>query len=108
MRKPSWLWRPVMATQITPTPMIVPVILIAIGVFYAYVQLKLVNSLLGLVLAVLMVVMVVGSALKFSVVTAGVLAFPELVRRDHRLAVRLGRPPRHAARNRSLHGYVKR
>ncbi len=33
------------------TPMVVPVILIGIGVFYAYVKLKLVNSMLGLVLA---------------------------------------------------------
>lgn len=33
------------------TPMIVPVILVGIGVFYAYVKLKLVNSLTGLVLA---------------------------------------------------------
>jgi putative spermidine/putrescine transport system permease protein len=32
-------------------PIIVPVILVGIGVFYAYVKLKLVNSLLGLVLA---------------------------------------------------------
>jgi putative spermidine/putrescine transport system permease protein len=90
--------------------MVVPVILIGIGVLYAYVKLKLVNSLLGLVLAHSMLavpadMMVVGSALesfdmnqelvarslaasrarafrlvtlpqiKFSVVTAGVLAF---------------------------------
>ena len=40
------------------TPMVVPVILIGIGVFYAYVQLKLVNSMLGLVM------LVVASALK--------------------------------------------
>ena len=51
------------------TPMIVPVILIGIGVFYAYVKLKLLNSLLGLVLAhsmlaVPVVMLVVGSALK--------------------------------------------
>ena len=51
------------------TPLIVPVILIAIAVFYVYVQLKLVNSLTGLVLAHSMlalplVMMVVGSALK--------------------------------------------
>lgn len=98
------------ATLLLLTPMVVPVILIGIGVFYAYVKLKLVNSLLGLVLAhsmlaVPVVMMVVGSALKsfdlnqelvarslgasrarafwlvtlpqirFSVVTAGVLAF---------------------------------
>ena len=51
------------------TPMVVPVILIGIGVFYAYVKLKLVNSMLGLVLAhsmlaVPVVMMVVGSALR--------------------------------------------
>lgn len=51
------------------TPMVVPVILIGIGVFYAYVKLKLVNSLLGLVLAhsmlaVPVVMLVVASALK--------------------------------------------
>ena len=51
------------------TPIVVPVILIGIGVFYAYVKLKLVNSMLGLVLAhsmlaVPIVMMVVGSALK--------------------------------------------
>ena len=51
------------------TPMIVPVILIGIGVFYVYVKLKLVNTLLGLVLAhsmlaIPVVMLVVGSALK--------------------------------------------
>jgi putative spermidine/putrescine transport system permease protein len=51
------------------TPMVVPVILIGIGMFYAYVKLKLVNSLLGLVLAhsmlaIPVVMIVVGSALK--------------------------------------------
>jgi putative spermidine/putrescine transport system permease protein len=51
------------------TPMVVPVILIGIGVFYAYVKLKLVNSMLGLVLAhsmlaIPVVVLVVASALK--------------------------------------------
>ena len=51
------------------TPIIVPIILVGIGVFYVYVRLKLVNSLLGLVLAHSMlaaplVVMVVTSALK--------------------------------------------
>ena len=51
------------------TPMVVPVILIGIGVFYAYVKLKLVNSMLGLVLAhsmlaVPVVMLVVASALK--------------------------------------------
>lgn len=51
------------------TPIIVPVILVGIGVFYAYVKLKLVNTLVGLVLAdsmlaVPLVVMVVTSALK--------------------------------------------
>ena len=33
------------------TPMMVPVVLVAIGVFYAYVKLKLVNTVIGLVLA---------------------------------------------------------
>ncbi len=51
------------------TPIVVPVILIGIGVFYVYVKLKLVNTLMGLVLAhsmlaVPLVVMVVTSALK--------------------------------------------
>ncbi len=51
------------------TPIIVPVILVAIAVFYVYVQLKLVNSLTGIVLAHSMlalplVMMVVTSALK--------------------------------------------
>jgi putative spermidine/putrescine transport system permease protein len=51
------------------TPMIVPVILIAIAVFYVYVKAKLNNSLLGLVLAHSMlaaplVMIIVGSALK--------------------------------------------
>jgi putative spermidine/putrescine transport system permease protein len=51
------------------TPIIVPLILLAIAVFYAYVQLKLVNSLTGLVLAhsmlaIPLVMMIVGSALK--------------------------------------------
>jgi putative spermidine/putrescine transport system permease protein len=51
------------------TPIIVPVILVAIGVFYVYVKLKLVNSLTGIVLAHSMlalplVMLVVGSALK--------------------------------------------
>ncbi len=51
------------------TPMIVPVILIGIAVFYVYVKAKLNNSLLGLVLAHAMlaaplVMIVVGSALK--------------------------------------------
>ena len=51
------------------TPLVVPVILIGIGVFYAYVKLKLVNSMLGLVLAhsmlaVPVVMLVVASALK--------------------------------------------
>lgn len=50
-------------------PIMVPVILVAIGVFYVYVQVSLVNSLLGLVLAhsilaVPLVVVVVSSALK--------------------------------------------
>jgi putative spermidine/putrescine transport system permease protein len=51
------------------TPIIVPVILVAIAVFYVYVQLKLVNSLTGLVLAhsmlaIPLVIMIVTSALK--------------------------------------------
>ena len=51
------------------TPMIVPVVLVAIGVFYVYVKLKLVNSLAGIVLAHSMlalplVMMVVTAALK--------------------------------------------
>ncbi|MGH7210258.1 MAG: ABC transporter permease, partial [Acetobacteraceae bacterium] len=51
------------------TPIVVPVILIGIGVFYVYVKLKLVNTLVGLVLAdsmlaIPLVVMVVTSALK--------------------------------------------
>ncbi len=50
-------------------PIIVPVILVGIGAFYAYVRLKLVNTLTGVVLAhsmlaVPLVVMVVTSALK--------------------------------------------
>ncbi|MFI4985952.1 MAG: ABC transporter permease, partial [Alphaproteobacteria bacterium] len=51
------------------TPIIVPIILVGIGVFYAYVKLKLVNTLLGIVLAHSMlalpiVLLVVASALK--------------------------------------------
>ncbi len=51
------------------TPIIVPVILVGIGVFYAYVRLKLVNTMLGLVLAhsmlaIPLVMMIVTSALK--------------------------------------------
>jgi len=51
------------------TPIITPVILVGIGVFYAYVRLKLVNTLAGIVLAHSMlalplVVLVVTSALK--------------------------------------------
>jgi putative spermidine/putrescine transport system permease protein len=51
------------------TPMIVPVILVAIAVFYVYVQLKLVNSLTGIVLAhsmlaIPLVILLVTSALK--------------------------------------------
>lgn len=50
-------------------PMVVPVILIGIGVFYAYVKLKLVNTLLGLalahsMLAIPVVMLVIGSALR--------------------------------------------
>jgi putative spermidine/putrescine transport system permease protein len=51
------------------TPIIVPVILVAIGVFYAYVKLKLVNSLAGIVLAhsmlaIPLVIMIVTASLK--------------------------------------------
>ncbi len=51
------------------TPIVVPVILVGIGVFYAYVRLGLVNTLTGVVLAhsmlaIPLVVMVVSSALK--------------------------------------------
>ena len=51
------------------TPIIVPVILVAIAVFYVYVKLKLVNSLIGIVLAhsmlaVPLVMMIVTSAMK--------------------------------------------
>ena len=56
-------------TMLLLTPIVVPVILIGIGVFYAYVKLKLVNTLVGLVLAhsmlaIPVVMLVVGSALK--------------------------------------------
>ena len=58
-----------LAYTILVTPMLVPVILIAIGVFYAYVQLKLVNTLTGLVfahtiLAIPLVLIVVSAALR--------------------------------------------
>jgi putative spermidine/putrescine transport system permease protein len=58
-----------LVSSVLLTPIIVPVILVGIGVFYAYVKLKLVNSLLGLVLAhsmlaVPLVLMVVTSALR--------------------------------------------
>ena len=51
------------------TPMMVPVVLVAIGVFYAYVQLHMLYTIMGLVfahtvLAMPLVVIVVGSALK--------------------------------------------
>lgn len=51
------------------TPMMVPVVLVAIGVFYAYVQLKLLYTIAGLVfahtvLALPLVVIVTGAALK--------------------------------------------
>ena len=50
-------------------PIIIPVILVGIAVFYAYVQIRLVNSLIGIVLAhtilaIPIVVMIVTSALK--------------------------------------------
>ncbi|MDH3666184.1 MAG: ABC transporter permease [Paracoccaceae bacterium] len=51
------------------TPMMVPIVLIGIGVFYVYVQLRLVNTILGItlahsILAIPLVVIVVGAALK--------------------------------------------
>jgi putative spermidine/putrescine transport system permease protein len=51
------------------TPMMVPVVLVAIGAFYAYVQLQILYTITGLVLAhtvlaLPMVVIVTGSALK--------------------------------------------
>jgi putative spermidine/putrescine transport system permease protein len=51
------------------TPMMVPVVLVAIGAFYAYVQLKILYTITGLVLAhtvlaLPLVVIVTGSALK--------------------------------------------
>jgi putative spermidine/putrescine transport system permease protein len=51
------------------TPIMVPLILVAIGVFYLYVQIKLVNTLTGLVLAhsilaIPLVLIIVSSALK--------------------------------------------
>ncbi len=51
------------------TPIMVPVILVAIGIFYAYVKLSLVNTIIGLVLAhsilaIPLVLVVVSSALK--------------------------------------------
>ncbi len=56
-------------TLLLLTPMVVPVILIGIGVFYAYVKLRLNNTLIGLVLAhsmlaIPVVMLVVSSALK--------------------------------------------
>jgi len=56
-------------TTLLLAPMVVPIILIGIGVFYAYVKLHLVNTLTGLVLAHTMlalpvVMMVVGAALR--------------------------------------------
>ena len=62
-RHQKWL------TMLLLTPMAVPIILVGIGVFYAYVKLKLVNTLTGLVLAhsmlaVPVVMLVVGAALK--------------------------------------------
>jgi putative spermidine/putrescine transport system permease protein len=64
--------RPRLASLVMPlllTPIITPVILVGIAVFYAYVRLKLVNTLTGIALAHTMlalplVVMVVTSALK--------------------------------------------
>jgi len=61
-------WAKAVQTMLV-TPLIVPVILIAIAVFYVYVKLKLVNSLAGIVLAhsmlaIPLVMMMVTSALK--------------------------------------------
>ncbi|MGA8260899.1 MAG: ABC transporter permease [Arenicellales bacterium] len=58
-----------LAYMLLVTPMVVPLILIAIGIFYAYVHLKLVNTLLGLVLAhsilaIPLVLIVVSAALR--------------------------------------------
>ena len=63
-----WRWVKLVHTLMI-TPMIVPVILVAIAVFYVYVKLKLVNSLTGIVLAHTMlalplVILVVTAALK--------------------------------------------
>lgn len=51
------------------TPMMVPVVLIGIGVFYAYVKLKMVNTIIGIVLAhtilaIPLVLIVISAALK--------------------------------------------
>lgn len=113
------------------TPMIVPVILIAIGVFYAYGRVGLNNTIAGIVLAhtVLaapLVMIVITSALrnydlnqervarslgatriraffvitlpqiKFSIVTAALLAFSDLVRRSHHFHLRFRRLERDA------------
>lgn len=58
----------VLASAALLTPIIVPVILVGVALFYAYVQLRIVNSLLGLVLAhtilsLPIVIMIVASAL---------------------------------------------
>jgi putative spermidine/putrescine transport system permease protein len=58
-----------LAAPVLLTPIITPVILVGVGVFYAYVRLKLVNTLIGIVLAhtilaLPLVVLVVTSALK--------------------------------------------
>jgi putative spermidine/putrescine transport system permease protein len=58
-----------LALPVLLTPIIVPVILVGIGVFYVYVRMRLVNSMLGLVLAHSMlaaplVVVVITSALQ--------------------------------------------
>jgi putative spermidine/putrescine transport system permease protein len=58
-----------LAILVLMTPAIVPVILVGIALFYAYVQFKMVNSFLGIVLAhtilaVPIVTLIVGSALK--------------------------------------------
>lgn len=58
-----------LASLLLITPIVVPVILVGTGIFYAYVKLKIVNSLIGIVLAhsilaIPVVIMIVTSALK--------------------------------------------
>lgn len=65
----SRFWFGTLGFWLLMTPIIVPVILVGIAIFYAYVQLKLVNSLIGIVLAhavlaIPIVLVIVTSALK--------------------------------------------